>query len=664
MSEKKKLGKEAYGGCEGDSYEPYVEHHETMREFTLRAVIVGILVGIVFGAANAYIGLKVGITVGASIPAAVIAIAVSRFWRSSVLENNMVQTVGSAGESLAAGVIFTIPALIVLGFMPELSKIFVLSVIGGLLGVFFMIPLRKHLIVREHGRLPYPEGTACAEVLVAGDHGGRMVKRVMAGVGFGALYKFIMEGMELWSYKPEWDIRGIKGARIGGEITPALLGVGYVIGPRIAGIMLAGGAVGWLVLIPIIKMMGSGLSEPLYPATTLIRDMGPADIWNNYIRYIGAGAVAFGGLVTLIRAIPTMMSSFKSGVREVARDRTGGDSVRRTSLDLPVKWVMVGALGLGALAWLLPQIPVNVVGAILIVIFSFFFVTVSSSIVGLVGSTSNPASGMTIGTLLATSLIFLGLGWTGQAGMIGAITVGAVVCIAICIASDTSQDLKTGFLVGATPRRQQYGEVIGVLSSALVIGWVVFFLHRVYGIGSEELPAPQAVLMSMVVKGVLTMSLPWTLVFIGVFIAACIELLGIPSLPFSVGLYLPIRLSTPIMVGGIVRQLTERIKKSDVRHKLRERGVLYGSGLIAGGGVMGIVVAALYNSSVQSAKLTAAGEPVGVATRVTGAFYDLINIGHGWAGNWAGVVALLAFGALTMTLVWSIWPPFGRGKDE
>jgi putative OPT family oligopeptide transporter len=536
MSEKKRLGRSAYGGVAGHEYDPYVEHHEEMREFTLRAILVGIVVGIIFGAANAYIGLKVGITVGASIPAAVIAIAISRFWRSTVLENNMVQTVGSAGESLAAGVIFTVPALIVLGFMPELSKIFVLSVVGGLLGVFFMIPLRKHLIVREHGRLPYPEGTACAEVLVAGDHGGEMVKRVMAGVGIGALYKFIMEGMELWSYKPEWDIRGVRGARIGGEITPALLGVGYVIGPRIAGIMLAGGAIGWLVIIPIIKMMGSGLTEPLYPATTLISEMGPADIWNNYIRYIGAGAVAFGGLVTLIRAIPTMVSSFRSGVREVARDRAGGSHTRRTSLDMPVKWVMAGALGLGVLAWLLPQIPVNAVGALLIVIFSFFFVTVSSSIVGLVGSTSNPASGMTIGTLLATSLIFLGLGWTGSAGMIAAISVGAVVCIAICIASDTSQDLKTGFLVGATPRRQQYGEIIGVLTSALVIGWVVFFLHRVYGIGSEQMPAPQAVLMSMVVRGVLEMSLPWTLVFIGVFIAACIELLGIPSLPFSVGL--------------------------------------------------------------------------------------------------------------------------------
>jgi putative OPT family oligopeptide transporter len=663
MSEKKHLGSEAYGGVPGESYSPYVEHHETMRELTLRAVIVGILVGIVFGAANAYIGLKVGITVGASIPAAVIAIAISKFWRATVLENNMVQTVGSAGESLAAGVIFTVPALIVLGFMPQLSKIFILSIVGGLLGVFFMIPLRKHLIVREHGRLPYPEGTACAEVLVAGDRGGTMVKRVMAGVGIGALYKFIMEGMELWSYKPEWDIRGIKGARIGGEITPALLGVGYVIGPRIAGIMLAGGAIAWLVLIPIIKMMGSGLSEPLYPATVLIRDMGPAAIWNNYIRYIGAGAVAFGGLVTLIRAIPTMVRSFGSGMKEVARAGAGSSgAVKRTALDLPVKYVMAGALGLGVLAWLLPQIPVNVVGAILIVVFSFFFVTVSSSIVGLVGSTSNPASGMTIGTLLATSLIFLGLGWTGPTGMIAAISVGAVVCIAICIASDTSQDLKTGFLVGATPRRQQYGEIIGVLSSALVIGWVVFFLHRVYGIGSEQLPAPQAVLMSMVVKGVLTMSLPWTLVFIGVFIAACIELLGIPSLPFSVGLYLPIRLSTPIMVGGIVRLLTERIKGTDLRHRLRERGVLYGSGLIAGGGVMGIVVAALYNSSMQSEKLTAAGEPVGAATRVTAAFYSFVNIGHDWAGNWAGVVALVAFGVLTMTLAWSIWPPSRRGR--
>lgn len=660
MSDKKRLGREAYGGCEGECYVPYVEPERIVPEFTLRAIIVGILVGIVFGAANAYIGLKVGITVGASIPAAVIAIAVSRFWRSTVLENNMVQTVGSAGESLAAGVIFTVPALIVLGFMPQLSKIFILSVVGGLLGVFFMIPLRRHLIVREHGRLPYPEGTACAEVLVAGDHGGEMVRRVMSGVGIGALYKFMMEGMELWSYRPEWDIRGIRGARIGGEITPALLGVGYVIGPRIAGIMLAGGAIGWLVLIPVIKMMGSGLAEPLYPATVPISEMGPADIWNNYIRYIGAGAVAFGGLVTLIRAIPTMVRSFGSGVREVTRDKTAREAVARTSLDLPVKYVMAGAAGLGLLAWLMPQIPVNLVGALLIVIFSFFFVTVSSSIVGLVGSTSNPASGMTIGTLLATSLIFLGLGWTGPAGMVGAISVGAVVCIAICIASDTSQDLKTGFLVGATPRRQQTGEIIGVLSSALVIGWVVFFLHRVYGIGTEQLPAPQAVLMSMVVRGVLSMSLPWTLVFIGVFIAACIELLGIPSLPFSVGLYLPIRLSTPIMVGGIVRLMTERVGDADLRHDRREKGVLYGSGLIAGGGVMGILVAALYNAFVQREALLAAGESVGGATSWAAAFYDFVNIGHGWAGGLAGVVALAAFAMLTLTLVWSVWS--GGGK--
>jgi putative OPT family oligopeptide transporter len=662
MREKKRLGTHAYGGVEGEEYGPYVGHHETIREFTLRAIILGAIVGIVFGAANAYIGLKVGITVGASIPAAVIAIAISRFWPSTVLENNMVQTVGSAGESLAAGVIFTIPALIVLGFMPELSRIFVLSVIGGLLGVFFMIPLRKHLIVREHGRLPYPEGTACAEVLVAGDHGGEMVKRVMAGVGIGALYKFVMEGMELWSYKPEWNIRGISGARIGGEITPALLGVGYVIGTRIAGIMLAGGAVGWLVIIPIIKMMGDGLTEPLYPATTLIHDMTPADIWNNYIRYIGAGAVALGGLVTLIRAIPTMVRSFGSGLREVARDREGGAPVRRTSIDLPVKYVLAGALGLAVLAWLLPQIPVNAVGALLIVIFSFFFVTVSSSIVGLVGSTSNPASGMTIGTLLATSLIFLALGWTGSAGMVAAISVGAVVCIAICIASDTSQDLKTGFLVGATPWRQQYGEIIGVLTSALVIGWVVFFLHRVYGIGSEQLPAPQAVLMSMVVRGVLEMSLPWTLVFIGVFIAACIELLGVPSLPFSVGLYLPIRLSTPIMVGGLVRAAAERARDPEVRHRMREKGVLYASGLIAGGGVTGIIVAALFNASQQRQLLSAAGEHVSALTRATASFYDFVNMGPAWAGSWAGVVALLAFGFLTATLVWSIRQPPRGGR--
>ncbi len=630
MNNGRRLGADAYGGCKGENYKPYTRHATIIPEFTLRSVLIGALIGIVFGAANAYLGLKVGMTVSASIPAAVIAIALSRFFRSrpTVLENNMVQTVGSAGESLAAGIIFTIPALIVLGFMPELSKIFALAVVGGLLGVLFMIPLRRHLMIGEHGRLPFPEGTACAEVLVAGDAGGSRVGRILAGLGIGASYKFLMDGLRLWPDRPVWNIRGVEGAQMGGEVTPALLGVGYVIGPRISGIMLAGGAVAWLVLIPIIKMVGNGLTEPLFPASVPIAEMGPGEIWNNYIRYIGAGAVAFGGLVTLIKAIPTMVSSFGAGLKELL-GRSGGEAETvRTARDLPTKLVLWGAVLLGTVAWLLPAIPVNALGALLIVVFSFFFVTVSSRIVGLVGSSSNPASGMTIATLLATSLIFLGMGWTGKAGMVGAISVGAVVCIAICIASDTSQDLKTGFLIGATPRRQQIGEIIGVLSSALAIGWIVFFLHRAYGIGSDKLPAPQAVLMSMVVKGVLTQSLPWTLVFIGAFMAACVELLGIPSLPFAVGLYLPIRLSTPIMTGGLVRLMVERTRDAERRHARRERGVLFSSGLIAGGALMGIGVAALVNAGLD----------------------EYVTIGHGWAGRASGLVAALLFGLLTLTL--------------
>jgi putative OPT family oligopeptide transporter len=652
MSEKKRLGPEAYGGCSGEEYGPFVEHKRTVPEFTLRALLAGALIGIVFGAANAYIGLKVGMTVSASIPAAVIAIALSRRLRkrATILETNMVQTVGSAGESLAAGVIFTIPALIVLGLIPELSKVFVLAVIGGLLGVLFMIPLRRYLIVRQHGALPYPEGTACAEVLVAGDTGGSRVRMVMAGLGLAAVYKFLMEGMTLWPYKPAWRVRGIEGAEVGVEVTPALLGVGYVIGPKIAGIMLAGGALGWLVLIPLLKMMGSSLTEPMYPATALIADMEPIDVWDNYIRYIGAGAVAFGGIVTLVKAIPTIVDSFGQGLREVFRGGRGA-AERRTARDLPITAVLSGAIALGLLAWLLPQIPVNALGALLIVLFSFFFVTVSSRIVGLLGSSSNPASGMTIATLLATSLVFLGMGWTGTGGMIAAISVGAVVCIAICIAGDTSQDLKTGFLVGATPRRQQLGEMIGVLSSAAVIGWVVFFLHRTYGIGSDRLPAPQAVLMSMVVRGVLTMSLPWTLVFIGAFLAMCVELLGVPSLPFAVGLYLPIRLSTPIMAGGLVRLVASRSQEPSVVHERRERGVLFGSGLIAGGGIMGLLVAFLENAHIQREQLLAAGERVPGMTAALAGFYDRVNLGSDWAGNWSGLVAILAFALLTAALV-------------
>jgi len=660
MSEKRCLGPDAYGGCKGDEYGSYVHHTANMPEFTLRSILIGVLVGIVFGAANAYLGLQVGITVSASIPAAVIAVSLTRAFRRrpSVLENNMVQTVGSAGESLAGGIIFTIPALIVLGFMPQISRIFILSIVGGLLGVLFMIPLRKYLMVREHGKLPFPEGTACAEVLVAGDAGGEQIRRVMTGVGLGAVYTFLMQGLALWPYRVSWSFRRASGATIGADLKAALLGVGFVIGPRIAGVMLAGGALGWLVLIPMIKLFGEGMQTPIFPAEVPISTMGPSDVWDNYIRYIGAGAVAFGGIVTLIRAIPTMTSSFSEAFREMLGKRkaaaaavpgggaegSGGTGVggtgeaagdagcacrKRTTIDIPLPYVAAGAVVLGLITWLAPGIPVNALGALLIVIFSFFFVTVASRIVGLVGSSSMPASGMTIATLLGTSVIFLAMGWTGPAGMIAAITVGAVVCIAICISSDTSQDLKTGFLIGATPWRQQLGEVIGVLSSAIFIGWVVLFLHETYGIGSEELPAPQAVLMSMVVKGVLTMSLPWTLVLIGALIAGCVELLGVPSLPFAVGLYLPVRLSVPIMIGGLVRRFSERARDEHVRQERRENGVLMSSGLIAGGAIVGLLVAWFDN--------------IGLTER--------ISIGSAWAGGSSSLVGIVLFGLLTWSLV-------------
>ncbi len=592
VEEAKGLPPEAYEQVPGESYKPYISPSERIPELTIKALLLGAVLGVVFGAANAYLGLKVGMTICASIPAAVISMAILRgiLRRGTILENNIVQTVGSSGEALAAGVIFTIPALIIWGLEPRILKIFLISVVGGILGVLFMIPLRRFLILKEHGKLPYPEGTACAEVLVAGDRGGSRARLVFSGVGIAAVYKFLMGGLGVWEEHPHWYLFKRLNMKIGLDALPALLGVGFIIGPRIASYMFAGGALGWLVIIPIITFVGRNLTAPVFPATALISQMDADAIWTNYIRYIGAGAVALGGLASLIRAAPTIASSLRLGVREVTkglRERV----VERTSKDMPMVFVLLGAILLAVAVGITPQIPVGFTGAILIVVFSFFFVTVSSRIVGLIGSSSNPASGMTIATLLATSLILLGLGWKGEAGMVAALSVGAIVCVAICVAGDISQDLKTGFLLGGTPFNQQIGQLLGVLVSALVIGWTVLILHRGYGIGSSELPAPQATLMSMVVKGVMTRSLPWAFVFIGMGLAFVLEVLRLPSLPFAVGLYLPIELSTPIMAGGILRGFLER-RRGDVKER-RERGVLYSSGLVAGDALVGIVLAVL-----------------------------------------------------------------------
>lgn len=636
--ETRRLSLDAYKEIPGNQYEPYIGKNEFLPEFTFKAIFTGIILGILFAAANAYIGLKIGLTVSASIPVAVMAIAIFRIsGRGSILENNMVQTVGSAGESLAAGIIFTFPALIIWGMKPELTKIFVFSLLGGLLGVLFMIPLRSLLISRQHGLLPYPEGTACAEVLVAGDKGGTEAKTVFAGLGIGSLYEFLMNGLKLWNFRPSWNIPFYKGGKIIGEITPALLGVGYIIGPRISAIMLSGGAIAWLVIIPLIMALGQNSTEPIYPADTLISQMSIKEIWHYYIRYIGAGAVAFGGLITLVRAIPTILDTFKTGLRNITNNDSKHDA--RTDKDLSMLIVTGGSVLIAVCLWLVlsfwtaTEIPVvsNLLVALLMVIFSFFFVTVSSRIVGLIGSSSNPVSGMTITTLLLTSLIFSLMGWTTDAHMVIALSVGAVVCISIAIAGDTSQDLKTGFLIGATPWKQQVGEFLGVLTSAIFIGWVILRLHKGVGIGSEELPAPQATLMSLVVKGVITGKLPWNFVIIGIFLAAIVELIGIRSLPFAVGVYLPLYLTTPIMAGGALRYLTERTKDNGVLNTRRENGILFSSGLIAGSAIVGVGLA-----------LTASYSETFVTT---------LEIGYKWMGTFSNIASLIIFAGLCLLLL-------------
>ncbi len=584
------------------NFKPFISAEKILPEFTGMSIILGIILAVVFGAANAYLGLRVGMTISASIPAAVISMGLIRgiLKKESILENNMVQTIGSAGESLAAGAIFTLPALYIWAEKwnmgsPDLLKITAIALCGGILGVLFMVPLRKALIVKEHGVLPYPEGTACAEVLLAGEEGGKKAKICFTGLGIGALYKFISDGLGLFPSKIEAAIPGYRGAAIGGELYPALLGVGFIIGPRISAYMLGGALLGWFGFIPLIANIGEMGEIIMYPASVPIKELGYWGIWENYIRYIGAGAVAFGGIFSLIKSLPLILQSFRDSIRNSSRAFKVNRSVR-TDRDMSMKIVLIGSLVIILAMMMLPIIPVGFGGALLIAIFGFFFATVSSRVVGLIGSSSNPVSGMTIATLIVTAIIFKATGNDGQAGMIGTLTVGAIICIIAAIAGDTSQDLKTGFLVGATPRKQQYGELIGVVVSALTIGLVLTLLHNAWGFGSTELAAPQATLMRLVIEGVMGGNLPWTLVFIGIGVGITFELLGLPVLPIAIGLYLPIHLSTPIMVGGIIRGiLNKRLEKAGGEsHSIKSRinsGILYASGLIAGEGLIGILLA-------------------------------------------------------------------------
>lgn len=580
-------------------FQPFVPADKIMPEFTLTSVIIGALLAIVFGGANAYLGLKVGMTVSASIPAAVISMGIIRkiLKRDSILENNMVQTIGSAGESLAAGAIFTLPALFMwandgLTAVPSLVEIGFIALCGGLLGVLLMVPLRSALIVQEHGVLPYPEGQACAEVLIAGEEGGDKSVTVFKGLGIAALYKLIADGMKLFPSEVDFSIPAYKGSGIGMDVLPALAGVGYICGPKVSSYLLAGGTVAWFVIMPLMAMFGSDLV--LFPAAVSIAELyakaGAWGLWKNFVRYIGAGAVACGGILSLIKSLPLIIRTFKDAIGGYGK-KVGGSL--RTEQDLPMPVILIGVLAIAVFMWLIPALPVSLLGALIIVVFGFFFATVSSRMVGLIGSSNNPVSGMAIATLLIATFLLKVTGSAGVDGMVAAIAIGSVICIVAAIAGDTSQDLKTGFLVGSTPKKQQIGELIGCAVSAVAIGAIMYLLNTAYGFGSEELSAPQATLMKMVVEGVMGGNLPWNLVFIGVFMALVAEILRVPVLPFAIGLYLPIHLSTPIMAGGLIRLYLEKRKYRSEKHKENtiQSGILYTSGMIAGEGIIGILLA-------------------------------------------------------------------------
>jgi putative OPT family oligopeptide transporter len=592
--------------AEGDTYDPFVEATESPAEFTIKAVGLGILFGIIFGAANAYLGLRAGLTISTSIPVAVMTVAVFRALSSvgvhgTILETNISQTTGSASSSLASGVIFTLPALFMWGMAPELLQMTLLAMCGGLLGVLFMIPLRRFLIEREHGKLPYPEGTACAEVLVANEVGGGRARFVFYGLAGGAFFKLLTSWLRVIPADAHLSIPFLKKGEVGMDLSAALFGVGYILGPRIAAVMVGGGLLSWLVIIPTIAYWGDARTVPFFPETVqLITDMSASQIWTRYVRYIGAGAVATAGIVTLIRSIPVMVSSFRIGAAQLGqRVSAGVGPVLRTDSDLPLRVVGIGVLIIAFVLIVVPQvfgsiggIGIRAVAALCVVVFAFFFVTVASRIVGLVGVTSNPTSGMTIAALLGTASIFLFFGWTDQFGKAAALTVGCVVAIAASISGDTSQDLKTGYLLGATPRRQQTAELIGVLTSAVFVCLTVLALGEGLGFGSTELPAPQATLMKLVIDGVLDQNLPWTLVAIGGGIALVCEVARIPSLPFAVGVYLPVSTMTPIFVGGLIRHWMERTAKDETTAAdRRERGVLLGSGFVGGEGLLGVGIA-------------------------------------------------------------------------
>lgn len=581
-------------------FKPFISTDKIVPEFTFTSLFIGILLAVVFGAANAYLGLRVGMTVSASIPAAVLSMGIIRviLRRDSILENNMVQTIGSAGESVAAGAIFTLPALFLWAAdgvegieAPGLFEIFLIALVGGTLGVLFMIPLRKALIVEEHGVLPYPEGTACAEVLLAGEEGGSKASVVFSGLGIAAVYKFVADGLGVFPSSVNYDIKAYKGSAVGMDVLPALVGVGYICGPRIASYMFSGSVLSWFVLMPLISLFAG--DAIIFPGTKPISSLAPSELWGTYIKYIGAGAVATGGIISLIKSLPLIVKTFSQAMKSMSNNKGKAASGLRTDQDMPMPVILIGVGVIAIAIWLLPTFPINLLGAVIVVIFGFFFATVSSRMVGLIGSSNNPVSGMAIATLLIATILLKATGLDGATGMKGAIAIGSIICIVAAIAGDTSQDLKTGFIVGATPKKQQWGELIGVLTSSLAIGGVLYLLNEAWGYGSTELPAAQATMMRMIVEGVMNADLPWGLIGAGAAIAIVVEILRIPVLPFAVGMYLPLSLNAGIMAGGLVRLVVEKKRglSEEKKKAAIDRGILYTSGMIAGEGLVGILLA-------------------------------------------------------------------------
>jgi putative OPT family oligopeptide transporter len=660
-------GSVASSNNNSEKYEPVIGPDQIIPEVTWKAVILGSIISVLFGVANAYLGLKFGMTVSASIPAAVISMAILRLFYGrnvTVLENNIVQTIGSAGESLAAGIIFTIPAffiwsasqdLIASGYTHEVSKtqIFWLSMLGGSLGILLMIPLRKYLVHQEHGKLRFPEGTACAEIIVAGDAGGGKARLVFAGIGLGAAFKICYDTLRMWSQTPAYDFKGVlKGGTVGIDATPALLGVGYIIGPRIAALMLSGAVMGYLGIGPLLAFIGDQIPGVIIsPGTMPLSDMDPGQLRNSYIKYLGVGAVAVGGFVSLIKSFPVIISSFSKGFGQLLGKKGGGQDIPRTDRDLNMKWVLLGVVGVVIAIWLLPGTELHLLGAALAVLFGFFFVVVAARIVGIVGSSSSPVSGMTIATLLVTCMVLLYFGVEGVEGMVTAMSVGAVVCIAVCMSGDIAQDLKTGYLLGATPYKQQLTEFIGLLFPALAMGFTLYVLNEAFGFvpgatGREPLLAPQANVMAAVVQGIMNGNLPWAPILVGGFIALGVELLGISSLPFAIGLYLPLSLSTPIMAGGLIALALKKFTQPSEFKSKSLSGTLFASGMVAGDALLGVLGAALI-----------------AFWPVYRTYYENHEGGHetlsGAAGPW---IALVAFAVLALTLTYVAFR--GLSKDD